>query len=125
VKAVLDAGAFAAVDKRDRRIGAMLRVLQQHRIPLATSAAVIAQVWRDGRRQAMLARILDGVGIRALGVEDARRTGELQGAAASKDVPDAHVALVVAEGDQVLTSDPVDLEHLLAARGVAATVVKV
>ena len=74
MKAVLDAGAFVAVEKRDRKVGAMLRVLQQRRVPLWTSAAVVAQVWRDGRKQAPLARILDGVG--AVG-SPRERTNEL------------------------------------------------
>ena len=59
--AVLDAGALIAIDKRDRTIGAMLRVLQRDRIPVVTSATVVAQAWRDPRRQANLARTLCGV----------------------------------------------------------------
>jgi hypothetical protein len=124
VKAVLDAGAFVAVEKRDRRIGAMLRVLQQRRVPLWTSAAVVAQVWRDGGRQALVADLLVGVGISALGADDGKRTGLLQGAARTADVVDAHLAIVVAAGDHVLTSDPDDIGHLLAARRIRATVVE-
>jgi len=124
MKAVLDAGAFIAVERRDRRVGALLRVLQQHRVPLRTSAAVVAQVWRDGKKQALLSRILAGVGVRALGSGDDKRTGELLAAAHLRDVIDAHVVLDVEEGDHVLTSDPDDLERLLAARRIEATIVK-
>ena len=49
VKAILDAGALVAVDRRDRMVGAQLRVLQRQGTPLRASAAVVGQVWRDGR----------------------------------------------------------------------------
>lgn len=124
MKAVLDAGAFVAVEKRDRRVGAMLRVLQQHRVPLWTSAAVVAQVWRDGRKQARLAQVLAGVGVRALSVGDDKRTGELLALAGTNDVIDAHVVLGVEDGDDVLTSDVEDLGRLLRARRVDAAIVK-
>ncbi len=123
MKAVLDAGAFVAVEKRDRRVGAMLRVLQQRRVSLWTSAGVVAQVWRQGARQALLSKVLAGVGVRALGPGDDKRTGELLALAGTDDVIDGHVALVVENGDQLLTSDPDDLDHLLATRGVDATIV--
>lgn len=125
MKAVLDAGALVAVEKRDRQVAAMLRVLQQRRVPVWTSAAVVAQVWRDGTKQALLARVLAGVGVRGLTAFDDRNTGELLGSARTQDVVDAHVALCVADGDRVLTSDPDDLEHLLEVRAVRATVVRV
>src|SRR5438876_1208197 len=118
----LDSGALIAIEKRDRAIGAMLRVLQRARIPLRTSAAVVAQVWRDGRKQAGLARILSGVFLMPITETDARGTGELLGSSGTKDVVDAHLAFHVAPGDRVLTSDPVDVAHLLRVRSVRATV---
>jgi hypothetical protein len=125
VKAVLDAAAFVAVDKGDRRMAARLRVLQQVRMPLSTSSAVIAQVWRDGPKQAHVARLLSGVAVRALGPGDDRRTGELLATARTSDVIDAHVALIVDDDDRVYTSDPDDIRRLVAARGVTATIVTV
>jgi len=125
MKVVLDAGAFVAADKADRRLGAMLRVLHKRRIPLRTSAAVVAQVWRDGRKQARLAALLAGVDVVALAPDEDRRTGELLAAARTRDVIDAHLALRVEPDDLVLTSDPDDIEHLLEARRVKATLVRV
>jgi hypothetical protein len=125
VKAVLDAGALVAIDRRDRVIGAQLRVLQQQSTPVRTSAAVVGQVWRDGRKQANLARVLEGVGIEALGKGDSKRIGELLRQTGSADVVDAHVALLVAAGDLVLTSDPGDIRALLQRRGIAAHVQRV
>jgi hypothetical protein len=61
VKAVLDAGALVAVDRRNRLVGAQLRVLQQQGTPVRVSSAVVGQVWRDGRKQANLAWVLAGV----------------------------------------------------------------
>jgi hypothetical protein len=122
VKTVLDAGALVAVDRRDRMIGAQLRVLQHLRTPIRVSSAVVGQVWRDGRKQANLARVLAGVGVEALGKDDGRRIGELLAVAASTDVVDAHVALMAAHADLILTSDPGDIHQLLQARGVSARV---
>jgi hypothetical protein len=123
VKVVLDAGAFVATERGDRRLGAMLRVLQQRKVPLRTSAAVVAQVWRDGRKQARIAQLLGGVSVAALAPDNDRRTGELLARARTDDVIDAHLALEVEDEDRVLTSDPDDLEHLLDTRGVKATIV--
>jgi hypothetical protein len=125
VKAVLDAGALVAVDRRDRAMGLRLRVLHQHGTPLRASAAVVGQVWRDGRRQANLARVLAGVGVEPLHTADGKRIGELLAQAGTHDVVDAHVALMVAPADLVLTSDPDDIRTLLRARGVRARVQKV
>jgi hypothetical protein len=125
MKAVLDAGAFLAVERRDRRVRALLQVLQEKEVDLLTSSAVIAQVWRDGRRQARLAQLLGGVGVRALAPVEDRRTGELLARTRTDDVVDGHLSLCVANGDQVLTSDRSDIERLLKARGVGATIVDV
>jgi hypothetical protein len=83
---------------------------------------VVGQVWRDGRKQANLARVLAGVGVEALGQDDGRRIGELLAVAASTDVVDAHVALMAAHADLILTGDPGDIRQLLQARGVSARV---
>jgi hypothetical protein len=122
VKAILDAGALVAVDRRNRTIGAQLRVLQQQGTPIRASSAVVGQVWRDGRKQVNLARVLAGVGIEALGKDDGKRIGELLALAGSADVVDAHVALMAANADLVLTSDPVDIRKLLQARKISARV---
>lgn len=122
MKAVLDAGALVAADRRDRLIGAQLRVLQQQGTPVRVSSAVVGQVWRDGRKQVNLARVLAGVGVEALGRDDGRRIGELLALAGSADVVDAHVALMTAPADLVLTSDPGDIRKLLQARGVPARI---
>src|SRR5215211_7859729 len=115
---VLDAGSLLAIDRRDRRTGAMLRVAQQTRIPVHTSAAAVAQVWRHGARQARLARVLAGVAVAPLDLDTGKRLGVLLGVSGTSDVVDAHVASLARPGDQVLTSDPDALRKLLDALSV-------
>lgn len=125
MKAVLDAGALVAIDKRDRTVGAMLRVLQRDEVPVTTSGGVVAQVWRDGGRQANLARILSGVDVEAIDDLTGRRVGELLRQNHSDDLVDAHIALLVQPGDQVLTSDEPDIKALLRTRRVRAHIIRV
>lgn len=119
---VLDAGALIAVDRKNRAVGAMLRVAHRERIPVRTSSAVVAQVWRDGSRQAILARLLAGTDIAALQPSDGRRIGELLGRGATSDVVDGHIALLVSSGDVILTGDVDDITGLLRTLGVRAAV---
>ncbi|MCU0269987.1 MAG: hypothetical protein MUF83_15260 [Acidimicrobiales bacterium] len=123
--AVLDAGALIAIDRRDRAVGAMLRVLQRDGVPVVTSAAVVAQTWRDPRRQVNLARVLTGIDIAALDDSAAKKVGELLRANGTSDLTDAHVALLVQPRQPVLTSDEADLEALLRTRRVKAVIVGV
>lgn len=125
MSAVLDGGALIAVDKRDRAVGAMLRILQRDGVPVLTSAGVVAQVWRDGRRQANLARVLPGVEIAALDDITSKRVGGLLRDSGTDDPVDAHLALLVRSGDQVLTSDQPEIRALLQTRRVKATVIRV
>lgn len=121
--ALLDAGVFVAVDKHDRRTVARLRLLQQTQVPLRTSSAVVAQIWRDGRKQAAVARVLAGVEVLGLLPDNDKRTGELLAQTRTSDVIDAHLALLAQDGDVVLTSDRDDLALLLNARKVDVTIV--
>jgi len=123
VNAVLDAGALVAVDKRDGAVGAMLRVLQREGVPVLTSAGVVAQVWRDGRRQANLARVLSGVDIAAIDDVSSKKVGELLRQNRTDDLGDGQVALLVQPKDQVLTSDEPHIKALLRTRRVKATII--
>ena len=125
MKVVLDAGALVALDKRDRHVGAMLALLQARGVPVHTSVAAVAQVWRDGRKQALLARVLAGVKVVGVSPGDERTIGELLAKAGTRDVVDAHVALLVGNGDRLLTSDAADLKRLLSAKRTTAVIVPV
>ncbi|MGH8934469.1 MAG: hypothetical protein ACRDZO_28515 [Egibacteraceae bacterium] len=119
---VLDAGALIGVERRDRRVRTILRAAEANNIEVRTSAAAVAQVWRDGARQAHLARTLTGVATVRLDLASGKRVGTLLGASRTHDIVDGHVASLVSDGDQVLTSDPDDLLRLLDARGVTARI---
>ena len=122
---VLDAGGLIAVDRLDRAVGAMLRVAQQDKIPVRTSAAVIAQVWRNGALQVNLARVLAGVDAATLDGVTGRSVGEILALSKTADVVDGHLGLIVQSGDTVLTGDAEDIKKILAARKVGATVRRV
>ena len=122
---VLDTGALIAIDRGDRHVTAMLKVARVHELPVRTSAAVVAQVWRNGARQSDLARALSGIEAVSLDPRTAKELGTLLAAAGGRDVVDAHVARLVSEGDQVLTSDSGDIQRLLTARRVKAVATRV
>lgn len=112
---VLDAGALVARERRDRRVAALMEVAAEHRIEIVLPSAVLAQVWRDGARQAILSRMLRNPGLleAPLHHDDAKRVGELLRNSATTDVVDAHVAvLAVRLRAPVITSDPGDISKL-------------
>lgn len=122
---LLDAGALIAVDKLDRKVRARLSVAQKEGLPVRTGATVVAQVWRDGARQANLARVLAGIDVLPLARDHAHRVGELLARTGTTDVVDAHVAVLAEPTDRILTSDPEDMDRLLGAREVRALAVRV
>lgn len=119
---ILDAGAFVAFEKGDARVRARLAAARRLGLELVTTSPVIGQVWRDGRRQVLLARLIAATNVDAPTEPAARRAGELLAKTKTHDVVDAMLAGRVKDGDTVLTSDPHDLEVLLATTGVRATV---
>jgi hypothetical protein len=111
----LDAGALIAFERSDRRVVAILARALAHELRLVVPAGVVGQVWRDGRRQVRLARLLaaDEVEIEVLDDRRARAAGQLCGVKGTHDVVDASVVLGARErGDRVITSDPRDLRRL-------------
>ena len=122
---VLDAGAFIAADRHDLRLLALLDRAHARSIPLLTSSPVVAQVWRTGRLQANLARLLRGVQIIAPDDAAARRAGLLLAKTGTSDVVDAFVAGLCRSTDALLTSDPDDLSLLSHASGVDPEIVSI
>jgi hypothetical protein len=111
----LDTGALIAFERNDRRVVAVIGRALKLGIPLAVPAGVVGQAWRDGRRQARLARLLgsDLIEIEVLDDRGARAAGQLCGATDTNDVIDASVVLCArARGHGVLTSDIDDLRRL-------------
>jgi predicted nucleic acid-binding protein len=110
---VLDAGALIAIERGSIPVRGYVLLADRGHVTLATSAAVVAQVWRGGSRQARLARLLasDLLTELALDSEASRRIGVLASAApGARDVVDGHVAVIALDRDAVvLTSDPDDI----------------
>ena len=119
---VLDVGALIALDRNDRSVWAMLRNAADDAAEISVPAAAIAQAWRDGRRQALLARALSHCEEVPLDGPLARATGLLCGQAKTSDIVDASVAVIAAARSRsdaiaLLTSDPTDLRQLLSTLG--------
>ena len=83
----------------------------------------MAQVWRNGSRQATLARVLAGTEEVPLLSEQARQIGRLLATTRSSDVVEGAVAAIAQPGGEVLTSDPRDLKALLRGKHVRVTTV--
>jgi len=116
---VLDAGALIAVERGAHLLRRYLLLADEGAVTIVTSAAVVAQVWRGGARQARLAKLLrsDLVEEVWLDRETSRRIGVLASVTGGVDVVDGHIALIAEERDAVvLTSDPDDLAKWGLAR---------
>lgn len=111
---ILDAGVLVSVDRLEVAAGSLSRLSDQGDEALHTSEAVVAQVWRGGARQAVLARFLRALEVHPL--HDGRAVGRLLRASGTSDVVDAHVALLAEElDDDILTGDVDDMTQLVAA----------
>src|ERR1700691_556661 len=111
-----DTGALIAADRGERRMWARHRALLALRELPTVPAPVVAQSWRGGSRQALLARLLAGCHVEALDDGQARAVGSLAAIAATDDIVDA----CVVEGafrrrDIVVSSDETDLYAIAAA----------
>lgn len=113
-----DTGALVAADRGERRIWARHRALLAIREVPTVPAPVVAQGWRGGSRQALLARLLVGCDIEPLDDDQARSVGTLAARAQTTDVVDACVTEgALRRHDLVVTSDPDDLGAIAAAVG--------
>jgi hypothetical protein len=124
-RVVLDAGPLIAVDRNNLRHLVELDEIRLRDAKFVTHPFVIAQVWRDSRRQARLAHFLRGVDTHEVDGPFGRRCGELLAEAGASDPNDAALVVLAHDGDIILTSDPGDIEQLVAASGKAVRVVPV
>lgn len=114
---VLDSGALVALERNERSMWVRLKGAHMDgELPL-THAGVLGQVWRAGPRQARLSQALAGIEVRSLDEPLGRASGQLLAAAGSSDVIDAAVVLLAHDGDDIVTSDHDDLEHLASVLG--------
>ena len=112
---VLDAGALIAVERADRTTVTLLALARRQGQELVVPAGVVAQVWREGSRQARLARFLaaQGLEVEALTDAAAKASGVLCGRAGTADVVDASVVVASRRYQApVVSADRADLERL-------------
>lgn len=113
-----DTGALVAADRGERRMWARHRVLLEQREVPTVPAPVLAQGWRGGRRQVLLARLLAGCDVEPLDDGHARVVGALAARAGTADVVDATVVEgALRRHDLVVSSDPNDLRSIASAAG--------
>ena len=127
---VLDAGALIALERNERAMWARLRAAADARDIVAVPTGVIAQTWRGGRRQALLARALMHCEEFVLDGAMARACGRLCARSHADDVIDASVAVAAAQLSHyhrtvVATSDPDDIQALTATLSDPVVVVAV
>lgn len=97
---------------------ARLRVAHSAGLELRTTGIVVAEVWRDpAGRQSNLARLLKSVDVRAVDDRLGRAAGVLMGQARRGDAADATIVAIAARGDRIVTTDPGDIDALVAASG--------
>ncbi|MDE0579746.1 MAG: PIN domain nuclease [bacterium] len=113
---LLDAGAFIAIESGYQPMDRLLKDARQKGIPLKTHGGVIAQVWRGGTRgQTRLARALRAVETVPLDKELGRQAGVLLARSGLSDAIDAALVAMADHGDEIITSDPDDLDMLVFA----------
>lgn len=122
---VLDSGALIALERNDRSMWRRLKsALLAERVPIS-HGGIVGEVWRGGARQALLARALDGIDVRALDENLGRAAGALLERGGTSDVMDAALVLLAEDGDDIATSDLDDLEPLAALAGRHVELVRV
>ncbi len=112
---VLDAGAFIAFERNDRRVRTLVELALAHGGAIHAPAGVVGQIWRDGRKQARLARLLGSGAVEVCPLDraEAQAAGVLCGRTGSSDVVDASVALLARRHSAVVvTSDAGDLRSI-------------
>ena len=110
-----DAGALIAIERRSRRMQALLEEIDRRDWQVAVPAGAVAQVWRGGPRQARIAALLSDERTQVVSLDDpiARAVGLLCGRSAHADVVDVSVALCARQRNMhVVTSDPEDLRAI-------------
>lgn len=115
---ILDAALLIAVDRGERAAQSFLSATWEEGAVLHTTAPVVAQVWRDGSRQARLAKFLGTVEVHDFTLTDAPVVGDLLRRSQTSDVVDAHlVALALRLPDSILTADAPDFSALTSHFG--------
>lgn len=113
-----DTGVLISAERGERATWSRHRgLLVLGAIPVVP-APVLAQAWRGGSRQALLARLLAGCEVEAMTQAHARAIGELLGVAGHADVVDAAVVeSAIRHANTILTADRADIDPLVSGSG--------
>ena len=110
-----DAGGLIALERGDRRVIVLLARAAQSGSRVTVPAGAMAQAVRRSERQTRLSRLIrqPTSDVSPLDRVDAVSVGRLLAASGTSDVVDAHVVICARRaGQQVVTSDPIDLGRL-------------
>ena len=118
---ILDAGMLIAVDRDEPAAKGFVTAARNAQYLLRTTVPVVAQVWRDGARQALLARFLQSLEVLPFVSEHVSLVGALLRDSRTSDVVDAHVvACAVNLNDSIITADSKDFSVLAGPLGAGA-----
>lgn len=110
-----DAGGLIALDRRDRRVLALLLRARELGTRITIPATALSQAIRNPARQALLARLIRHAGTDLVSLDgpDATKVGLLLAQTGTADIADAHVIVCARRsGQAVITSDPDDLRRI-------------
>lgn len=121
---VYDTGALIAAERGDRFVWRLHQRYLSQRVTPLVPAAVLAEAWRGGPRQALLSRCLADCRVVPLDESTARSVGDLLGQARFDDIVDASVVVAALEGGpDVVTSNPAHIQLLADAWGTPLRIV--
>lgn len=111
-----DTGALIAADRNDRQMWALHAGFLALEVSPTVPAAVLAEAWRGGSRQASLARFLRLCTTEALTEEQAKAVGALARRAHHDDIVDVTVVEgAIRRHDAVVTSNPTHIRKIADA----------
>ena len=120
---ILDAGFLISVDRGDEAARSFLEAAKRAGRALHTTHPVVAQGWRNGARQARLARLLSSA-VTTHALDNGVAVGLILEASGTNDVVAAHLVITALRlGHDVLTGDVSDIGHLAKVVGPTAPTV--
>lgn len=119
---IIDAGALIAIERGQPRMRKLLANERAGGRVWSTHGGVVGQVWRSPARQVALAHVLRATKITPLDARLGRDAGTLLAQSGTSDVVDAALVVLARDGDEIATSDPDDISHLVAVAGLDVTI---
>ena len=113
-----DTGALVAAERNSRQMGALLAGYLAEEVIPTVPAAVLAEAWRGGSRQASLNRLLRMCDTEPMSENLAKDVGVLVGNSGHDDIVNVSVVKgAVRRGDAVVTSNATHIRTIADAAG--------